>query len=91
MRSEGDFLLKGTIDDYKRTPQSYTPAGEIEEYRLSVNVRFSLKKKEKEENEWEKIIDESFIYLSESRELEAVDSVAVKVKNSLLRIMLEEW
>lgn len=89
--SEGDFLLKGIIDDYTRTPQSYTPDGEIEEYRLSVNVRFSLKKKEKEENEWEKIINESFIYPSKSPELEAVDSVAVKVKDSLLRLMLEEW
>lgn len=89
--SEGDYLLKGIIDDYKRTPQSYTTEGEIEEYRLSVNVKFSLKKKEKEENEWEKIINESFIYPSESPELEAVDSVATKVKNSLLRIMLEEW
>jgi outer membrane lipopolysaccharide assembly protein LptE/RlpB len=89
--SEGDFLLKGIIDDYTRTPQSYTPDGKIEEYRLSVNVRFSLKKKEKEENEWEKIINESFVYPSESQELEAVDSVAVKVKDSLLRLMLEEW
>jgi outer membrane lipopolysaccharide assembly protein LptE/RlpB len=89
--SEGDFLLKGTIEDYKRTTQSYTPDGEIEEYRLSVDVKFSLKKKEKEENEWEEIINESFIYPSESQELEAVDSVATKIKNSLLRIMLEEW
>jgi outer membrane lipopolysaccharide assembly protein LptE/RlpB len=89
--SEGDYLLKGIINNYERGPQSYTPDGEIEEYRLSVNVKFSLKKKDKEKNEWEKVINESFIYPSESPELEAVDSVATKVKNSLLRIMLEEW
>jgi outer membrane lipopolysaccharide assembly protein LptE/RlpB len=89
--SEGDYLLKGIINDYKRNPQSYTPDGTIEEYRLSVNVKFSLKKKEEEENEWEKTINESFIYPAASLELEAVDSIAVKVRNSLLRIMLEEW
>jgi outer membrane lipopolysaccharide assembly protein LptE/RlpB len=89
--SEGDYLLRGIINDYKRNPQSYTPDGAIEEYRLLVNVNFSLKKKEEEENEWEKVINESFIYPAATPELEAVDSVAVKVRNSLLRIMLEEW
>lgn len=88
---EGDYLLGGVIDNYERGPESYTPAGEVEEYRLSVNVRFSLEKKDKEENEWDKVINESFIYSSEVDELDAVDSLAIKVKNSLLRLMLEEW
>jgi len=78
--SEGDYLLGGVIDDYERKPESYTPDGEVEEYRLSVNVKFSLKKKDKEKNEWDTF-----------DELDAVDSVATKVKNSLLRLMLEDW
>ncbi len=89
--SEGDYLLGGVIGSYEREPESYTPDGEVEEYRLSVNVQFSLKKKDEEKNEWDKVVNESFIYSSEVDELDAVDSVAVKVKNSLLRLMLEEW
>lgn len=89
--SEGDYLLDGTINDYERSPESYTPAGEVEKYRLSVSAKFSLKKKDKEKNEWDKVINESFIYSSDFDELDAVDSVAAKVKNSLLRLMLEEW
>lgn len=88
---EGDYLLGGVIDSYEREPKSYTPDGEVEEYLLSVNVKFSLKKKDKEKNEWDKVVDESFIYPSTFDELDAVDSVATKVKNSLLRLMLEEW
>jgi outer membrane lipopolysaccharide assembly protein LptE/RlpB len=89
--SEGDYLLDGVIDDYERSPESYTPGGEVEEYRLSVNVKFSLKKKDKEENEWDKPINESFVYPAEFDELDAVDSVVTKIKSSLLRLMLEEW
>jgi outer membrane lipopolysaccharide assembly protein LptE/RlpB len=89
--SEGDYLLEGVIDKYDRNPNSYTPAGQIEEYNLSINVRFSLKKKDEEKSEWDKPINESFIYPAEFNELNAVDSVAAKVKNSLLRIMLEDW
>jgi outer membrane lipopolysaccharide assembly protein LptE/RlpB len=88
---EGDYLLNGVIDSYERTPQSYTPDGEIEEYRLTVNVKFSLKKKDKKENEWDKVINESVVYPATSSELDVVSSVAAKVKDSLLRLMLEEW
>ncbi|MEO0293139.1 MAG: LptE family protein [candidate division WOR-3 bacterium] len=91
MDSKGDYILEGVIDDYKRTPEAYTPGGEIESYRLSIGVRFSLKKKDKDESEWERSILESFVYSVNSRELEAIDSVASKIKSSLLRIMLEEW
>jgi hypothetical protein len=89
--SEGEYLLGGIIDDYERKPESYTTDGKVEEYRLSVKARFSLKKRDKEKNEWDKPISESFIYPAEFNELDAVDSVATKVKNSLLRLMLEEW
>ena len=89
--SGGDYLLDGIINAYERNPESYTPDGEVEKYRLSVSAKFFLKKKDKEKNEWDKSINESFIYSSGFDELDAVDSVAVKVKNSLLRLMLEEW
>jgi len=89
--SEGDFVLEGVVNSYDRQPQSYTPAGEIEEYRLTVNANFSLKKREKEKSEWDKSISESFVYPAEFDELNAVDSVSVKIKNSLLRLMLEDW
>lgn len=89
--SEGEYLLKGVINDYERNPESYTSGGVVEEYRLSVNVKFSLKKKDEDKNEWDKPINESIIYPAGFDELEAVDSVATKVKNSLLRLMLEEW
>ncbi len=89
--SGGDYLLEGVIDKYERGPSSYTPDGKIEEYNLSVNVMFSLKKKDEEKSEWDRPIPESFIYPVELDELNAVDSVAVKIKNSLLRFMLEEW
>ncbi len=90
-KSTGNYSLEGVVNDYTRTPESYTPEGKVEEYRISVNVKFSLKKKDKEKNEWDKNISESFIYSSDSDELEAVDSVAVKIRDSLLRIMLEDW
>jgi outer membrane lipopolysaccharide assembly protein LptE/RlpB len=89
--SSGDYLLEGIIDNYNRTPESYTPEGEVEEYRLSVKAQFSLKKQDKETNEWDKNINESFVYPAESDELDAVDSVAVRIRNSLLRLMLEDW
>ncbi len=89
--SEGDYLLDGIINAYERSPESYTPDGEVEKYRLSVSADFFLKKKDKEKNEWDKVINESFIYSSDFDELDAVDSVATKVKNSLLRLMLEDW
>jgi len=89
--SDGDYLLVGLVDRYERISESYTSEGEVEEYRLSVNVKFSLKKKDEEKDEWEKNISESFIYPSTSDELEAVDSVAVKIRDSLLRLMLEDW
>ena len=87
----GDYLLAGTVDKYERSAESYTPEGEVEEYRISVKAYFSLKKQDKEKFEWEKNISESFIYPSEADELEAVDSVAVKIRDSLLRLMLETW
>ncbi len=89
--SEGDYILEGVINSYDRQPQSYTPAGEIEEYRLTVNADFSLKKRGKEKNEWDEPISESFVYSAESDELNAVDSVALKVKDYILRLMLEDW
>lgn len=89
--SEGDYLLAGIINNYERFPESYTPQGEVKEYRLAIGAKFSMKKKDKDKNEWDKVINESFIYPSDFDELDAVDSVATKVKNSLLRLMLEEW
>ena len=89
--SGGDFVLAGIINTYERNPESYTTQGEVKEYRLSVGAKFSLKKKDEDENEWDKVINESFIYPYDFDELDAVDSVATKVKNSLLRLMLEEW
>jgi outer membrane lipopolysaccharide assembly protein LptE/RlpB len=87
----GDYLLEGVVNNYKRSAESYTTEGEVEEYRISVKAKFSLKRQDKEKNEWEKSIGESFVYSSESSELEAVDSVAVKIRDSLLRLMLETW
>jgi outer membrane lipopolysaccharide assembly protein LptE/RlpB len=87
----GDYLLEGIVNNYKRTAESYTPEGEVEEYRISVKAKFSLKRQGKEKNEWEKNISESFIYPSGGVEIEAVDSVAVKIRDSLLRLMLETW
>ena len=87
----GDYLLAGTVNNYERSAESYTPEGEVEEYRISVKAYFSLKKKDKEKSEWERNISESFIYPSDADELEAVDSVAVKIRDSLLRLMLETW
>jgi len=89
--SSGDYLLEGAVNNYKRSPESYTPEGEVEEYRISVKAKFSLKRQDKEKSEWERNISESFVYSSESDELEAVDSVAVKIRDSLLRLMLETW
>ena len=89
--SGGDYLLAGIINTYERYPESYTTQGEVKEYRLAVGAKFSLKKKDADKNEWDKVIDESFIYPADFNELDAVDSVATKVKNSLLRLMLEEW
>jgi hypothetical protein len=87
----GDYLLEGTVNNYKRSAESYTPEGMVEEYRISVKAKFSLKRQDKEKNEWEKNISESFVYSAGSSELEAVDSVAVKIRDSLLRLMLETW
>ena len=89
--SEGDYIMEGVINSYDRQPQSYTPEGEIEEYHLAVSANFSLKKKEKEKSEWDRPISESFVYPYGLDELHAVDSVAAKIKNSLLRLMLEDW
>ena len=89
--SEGDYILEGVINGYDRQPQSYTPEGEIEEYRLAVNANFSLKQKGKEKSKWDRPISESVIYSYDSDELDAVDSVAAKVKNYLLRLILEDW
>jgi outer membrane lipopolysaccharide assembly protein LptE/RlpB len=69
----GDYLLEGIINNYNRTPESYTPEGEVEEYRISVKAQFSLKKQDKEKNEWDKNINESFVYPAETDELDAVD------------------
>jgi len=88
---EGDYILEGVINSYDRQPQSYTPDGEIEEYRLTVSTNFSLKRREKEKSEWDKPINESVVYPFDSDELDAVDSVATMVKNSLLRLILEDW
>jgi len=87
----GDYLLEGIINNYNRTPESYTPEGEVEEYRISVKAQFSLKKQDKEKNEWDKNINESFVYPAETDELDAVDSVAVRIRNYLLSLMLENW
>ncbi|MEJ2568355.1 MAG: LptE family protein [candidate division WOR-3 bacterium] len=89
--SEGNYILEGVINSYDRQPQSYTPEGEIVEYRLAVNANFSLKQKGKEESMWDRPINESVIYPYDFDELDAVDSVATKIKNSLLRIILEDW
>ena len=89
--SEGDYILEGVINSYDRQPQSYTTDGDIEEYRLTVSGIFSLKQKGKEKSKWDKNLNESVIYPYDFDELDAVDSVATKVKNSLLRIILEDW
>lgn len=91
MESPGDFILKGIITEYTRQPSAYNSSGDIEEYRLSVKSRFSLADTSKEEVEWEKGIDESVVYPAEEDETVAISSVAERIKNSLLRIMLDIW
>ena len=91
MGLEGDYLLAGVIDGYERNPNTYAEDGTLEEYNLSISVIFSLTRKDEKKSEWDQPIYESFVYPVDLNELDAVDSVAARVKNSLLRIMLEEW
>lgn len=89
--SDGDFFINGVIKKYERNPSSYTEEGEIEEYKLKVEADFSLTKKEEESPRWEKTIEEFVIYSASMDELEGIEEVSVRIKDDLLRYMLDSW
>jgi len=90
IETEGDYALKGVITEYKRKPDSYSSGGEVEEYRLSVEAKFALVDST-EEMEWERNIRESVVYPAEEDETSALQKVAERIKDSLLRYMLDSW
>ena len=90
VKTEGDYILKGVIAEYNRRPDSYNSDGEVEEYRLSVAAKFSLVASS-EETEWERNINESVVYSASEDETFGVKEVALRIKDSLLRIMLDSW
>jgi len=90
IKKEGDYILKGVITDYKRKPDSYNSSGEVLEYRLSVGTKFSLVDATGE-TAWERNISESAVYSSSEDETTGVEKVALRIKDSLLRIMLDSW
>lgn len=90
VKSDGDYILKGVITGYIRKPDSYNSSGEVEEYRLNVETKFSLMG-ESQEAEWERNINEAVVYSAEEDETVGVEKVAERIKDSLLRIMLDTW
>lgn len=89
--NRGDFVLTGTINNYEKSPESYTADGEIKEYKIEVAIEFTLSDTLKESPEWNKNINESAVYSSQKDEIDGVQEVAVLIRDSLLRIMLETW
>lgn len=87
----GDFILQGVINNYERKVDSYTSSGEVEEYRINVSTQFSLTDSEKNEELWSRNIKESIIYSASEDETEGVEEVAERIKDTLLRIMLDSW
>jgi outer membrane lipopolysaccharide assembly protein LptE/RlpB len=90
IKSDGDYILKGVITGYLRNVNSYNSSGEVQEYRLNVETKFSLID-ESDEINWERNISESIVYSAAEDEIVGVEKVAERIKNSLLRIMLDTW
>ena len=90
VKSDGDYTLKGVITGYSRNVDSYNSSGEVEEYRINVETKFSLID-ESEEINWEKNINESIVYSAVEDETVGIEKVAERIKDSLLRIMLDTW
>ena len=90
IKKDGDYILKGMITGYMRKPDSYNSSGEVEEYRSNVETKFSLVS-DTEETKWERNISESVVYSASEDETIGVEKVAERIKDSLLRIMLDTW
>ncbi len=90
VKSDGDYILKGVITGYLRNVDSYNSSGEVEEYRINVETKFSLID-ESDEINWERNINESVVYSAVEDETVGIEKVAERIKDSLLRIMLDTW
>ncbi len=90
VKSDGDYILKGVITGYLRNVDSYNSSGEVEEYRINVETKFSLID-ESDEINWERNINESVVYSAVDDETVGIEKVAERIKDSLLRIMLDTW
>lgn len=89
--SDGDFILSGVVEEYEREPETFTPAGDIQEYRISVRVKFTLRERGADEIEWEKTVTEASVYDASEDESVGVEKVSERIRDSLLRFMLESW
>jgi outer membrane lipopolysaccharide assembly protein LptE/RlpB len=92
---EADLVLAGELIDYARQPLRYSEADEVEEYRLTLNVKITLKNKEadilwQEEN----FFADTTYHISgplTKTEAQAINDIVKDLARRIVNRTVEEW
>ena len=88
---KGDYILKGKIVEYKKSPASYTESGVIKEYRYEVGLHILVEDKEGEKKLMDRTIKESIIQSSDKDDDVALNELSDKIKDTVVRAFLDSW
>ncbi len=97
---EADYILKGNLVGYERSPLRYTDSDDVEEYRVHVSVSFELlnpyAEEEGEEVLWAEpsFVGEATYFVTgplASSEETAVDEAIIDLARRIVERTIEDW
>jgi len=90
-KNSAKYVLNGTIEKYERKPATYDNTGSIKEYTISVSISVGYKKCADNKEVWKGKIDENTIYSANLPEQDGIKKLANRIKDDILRKILEAW
>ena len=85
------YMLNGVIEKYDRKPATYDETGSIKEYQISITLSIAYKRLVDKKDVWKGEINENTVYNANSPEEDGIDKLASKIKDDILRKILESW
>ena len=89
-KNSAKYVLSGIIEKYERNPATYDAAGSIKEYKINVSLSINYKNSANKKV-WEGKINENIIYSANLPEENGIKKLASKIKDDILRQILESW
>jgi len=90
-KNSAKYVLNGVIEKYERNPATYDTAGSIKEYKINISLSIKYKKCKDDKKVWEGEINENTIYSASLPEEDGIKKLANRIKDDILRNILEGW